>query len=301
MGAAICERLLADGFAVVVYNRSREKADPFLAQGARWSDNPFAECDRVITSLYDAAAVEQVLGQMESGLGPGKILIDTTTGDPQRIDDFAVWLAERGVEYLEAPISGSSEQTRRHLSTALVAGHQQAFEACRDLLDSLAAKTYYVGRWGNAVRMKLVTNLVLGLNRAVLAEGLVFARAAGLSMDSALEVLLNSPAYSRTMDAKGPKMVAGDFAPQAKLSQHIKDVQLMIDEAARAGQGLPLSQLHRTLLMQAEELGLGELDNSVIIQAIEQTEVSRTQHSPSKSEPSRQSTSSNVKAISNGA
>ncbi len=300
MGVALCERLLADGFPLVVYNRSREKADPFLAQGARWSDNPFVECDRVVASLYDAAAVEQVLGQMESGLGAGKILIDTTTGDPQRTHDMAVWLAERGVDYLEAPISGSSEQTRLHMSTALVAGQQHTFEACRDLLDSLAAKTYFVGRWGNAVRMKLVTNLVLGLNRAVLAEGLVFARACGLSMESALEVLLNSPAYSRTMDAKGPKMVAGDYAPQAKLSQHIKDVQLMIEEAARAGQGLPISQLHRTLLKQAEALGLGELDNSVIIQAIEQTGVThRASHS--KAESSRQQAAASGKAVSKGA
>ena len=79
--------------------------------------------------------------------------------------------------------------------------------------------------------MKLVTNLVLGLNRAALAEGLAFAEAIGLAPADALEVLLNCPAYSRTMDAKGPKMVAGDFAPQAKLSQHLKDVRIILDEA----------------------------------------------------------------------
>jgi len=301
MGAAICERLLADGFPLVVYNRSREKADPFIAQGARWSNNPFGECDRVITSLYDAEAVEQVLGQMESGLRSGHVLLDTTTGDPQRTPDLAVWLAERGVDYLEAPISGSSEQTRRHMSTALVAGPQSAFDASRDLLDCLAAKTYYVGRWGNAVRMKLVTNLVLGLNRAVLAEGLVFAKAAGLSMESALEVLLNSPAYSRTMDAKGPKIVNGDFEPQAKLSQHIKDVQLMIDEASRAGQGLPLTGLHLELLEQAEAQGLGELDNSVICQVIEQCTASQRGVAHQGSAAARQMSSATARAVSNGA
>ncbi|MBA3482863.1 MAG: NAD(P)-dependent oxidoreductase, partial [Pirellulales bacterium] len=141
--------------------------------------------------------------------------------------------------------------------------------ACRDLLDCIAAKTYYVGQWGDGVRMKLVTNLVLGLNRAALAEGLVFAKAVGLSMESALEVLLNSPAYSKTMDAKGPKMVAGDFAPQAKLSQHIKDVELILSEAERGNKALPLSQLHLALLEQAEANGLGDLDNSAIINVIE--------------------------------
>jgi 3-hydroxyisobutyrate dehydrogenase-like beta-hydroxyacid dehydrogenase len=116
--------------------------------------------------------------------------------------------------------------------------------------------------------MKLVTNLVLGLNRAVLAEGLVFAEAAGLDMENALEVLLNSPAYSRTMEAKGPKMVHGEFSPQARLSQHIKDVRLMLEEAVRGGVSLPISAVHLELLEHAEAAGLGELDNSAIIRVI---------------------------------
>src|SRR5262245_50034180 len=117
--------------------------------------------------------------------------------------------------------------------------------------------------------MKLVTNLVLGLNRAALAEGLAFAGAIGLAPADALEVLLNCPAYSRTMDAKGPKMVAGDFTPAAKLSQHLKDVRIILVEGERAGQPLPLSALHRQLLEAAEAAGWGELDNSGIIRAIE--------------------------------
>jgi 3-hydroxyisobutyrate dehydrogenase-like beta-hydroxyacid dehydrogenase len=227
------------------------------------------QCNRVIISLYTTDVVESVLEQLADGLHQGKVLIDTTTGDPQRMASLGASLARRGVKYLEAPVSGSSEQTRRHMATALVAGPEDAFTQCRDLLDCIAAKTYYVGGWGDAVRMKLVTNLVLGLNRAVLAEGLVFAKAVGLSAERALEVLLNSPAYSRTMDAKGPKMVHGEFSPQAKLTQHIKDVQLILDEADRGDKTLPFSQLHLQLLERAESDGFGELDNSVIIRAIE--------------------------------
>ncbi len=269
MGAAICDRLLADGYSLIVYNRTREKADQYLHAGAKWSENPLLECERVIVSLYSTEVVESVLRQMDSGLAPGKIIIDTTTGDPQRTVDLGARLAARGVEYLEVPISGSSEQTRQHKSTALVAGNPQAFASCRDLLDCIAAKTFFVGAWGDGVRMKLVTNLVLGLNRAVLAEGLVFSKAIGLSPERTLDVLLNSPAYSRIMDGKGPKMVAGEFSPQAKLSQHIKDVRLMLDEAARNGQSLPLSQVHMQLLQRAEARGLGELDNSAVIRVIE--------------------------------
>jgi 3-hydroxyisobutyrate dehydrogenase-like beta-hydroxyacid dehydrogenase len=269
MGAAICDRLLASGYPLVVYNRTQEKAIQYLEAGALWSDNPLVECDRVIISLYSTEVVEHVLRQMDRGLRPGKVLIDTTTGDPQCTADLGARLAARGVEYLEVPISGSSEQTRRHLSTALVAGPERTYLACKDLLDTVAAKTFYVGEWGDGVRMKLVTNLVLGLNRAVLAEGLVFAKAIGLSAENALEVLMNSPAYSKTMDAKGPKMVDGEFSPQAKLSQHIKDVRLMLDEAARNGKGLPLSQVHMQLLERAEAEGLGAMDNSAVIRVIE--------------------------------
>jgi 3-hydroxyisobutyrate dehydrogenase-like beta-hydroxyacid dehydrogenase len=175
MGAAICDRLLADGYPLVVYNRTREKAKEYLHAGAKWSENPLTVCDRVIISLYTTDIVQSVLEQMDAGLRRGQIIIDTTTGDPQGAADLGAKLALRGVEYLEAPVSGSSEQTRRHMSTALVAGNPHAFAACCDLLDCIAAKTFYVGAWGDGVRMKLVTNLVLGLNRAVLAEGLVFA------------------------------------------------------------------------------------------------------------------------------
>jgi 3-hydroxyisobutyrate dehydrogenase-like beta-hydroxyacid dehydrogenase len=268
-GTALAERLLEDRFPVLVHNRTRSKAEPLLARGAVWSDNPLADCQRVIFALFTSDQVEQVFEQMNSRPLGGRIVVDTSTSDPQQTIALGRRLVRHGVKYLEAPFSGSSEQARNREATALVAGDHEAYAACADLWDCLAAKTFYVGAWGNAVKMKLVTNLVLGLNRAVLAEGLVFAEAAGLEMGNALEVLLNSPAYSRTMDAKGPKMVQGEFSPQARLSQHIKDVRLMLEEAGRAGATLPISSVHLELLEHAEAAGLGELDNSAIIRVIQ--------------------------------
>src|SRR6187401_1514903 len=122
MGAAITERLLAGGYSVVVHNRTREKAQPLIECGAAWSDNPLETCDRVIISLYTTDVVESVLDKLSRWLRPGKTLLDTTTGDPQRMTSLGESLAKRGVGYLECPISGSSEQTRRHMSTALAAG-----------------------------------------------------------------------------------------------------------------------------------------------------------------------------------
>jgi 3-hydroxyisobutyrate dehydrogenase-like beta-hydroxyacid dehydrogenase len=267
-GTALAERLLATGYSVRVHNRTREKADPLLALGARWSDNPLRECGRIIFCLFTTEQVARVVDEMHTGLRPEQIILDTSTSDPQQTVTLGQQLARKGARYLEAPFSGSSEQARNHQATALVAGDQAAFEACRDLWDSLAAATFYVGAWGNAAKMKLATNLVLGLNRAALAEGLVFAEATGLSKEDALNVLLNSPAYSRIMNAKGPMMVHGDFTPQARLSQHIKDVRLMLEEAARNGASLPLSAARLELLQEAEAAGLGELDSNAIIRAI---------------------------------
>jgi 3-hydroxyisobutyrate dehydrogenase-like beta-hydroxyacid dehydrogenase len=114
--------------------------------------------------------------------------------------------------------------------------------------------------------MKLTTNLALGLHRAVLAEALAFAEAQGLDPALALAVLRESSSYSRAMDLKGRKMLERDFTPQARLSQHLKDVRLMLEAGAETGARLPLSELHRQLLEQAEAAGLGALDNSAIIE-----------------------------------
>lgn len=268
-GTALAERLISHGYPVAVHNRTRSKADPLLARGAVWSENPLADCRRVIFCLFTSDLVERFFERMNCRAHAGQIVVDTSTSDSQLTVAVGERLAGRGVRYLEAPFSGSSEQARNHQATALVAGDRDAFADCGDLWECLAAKTFYVGLWGNAAKMKLVTNLVLGLNRAALAEGLVFAKATGLSMEDSLQVLLNSAAYSRTMDAKGPKMVHGEFTPQARLAQHIKDVKLILEQAARGGASLPISAVHLELLLQAEAAGLGELDNSAVIRVIQ--------------------------------
>jgi 3-hydroxyisobutyrate dehydrogenase-like beta-hydroxyacid dehydrogenase len=144
------------------------------------------------------------------------------------------------------------------------------FEFARPALDSathtFAAETIHVGSCGSGAKMKLLTNLVLGLNRAALAEGLVFAQQLDLDPQQSLDVLRRSMAYSRIMDTKGEKMLSEDFAPQARLAQHLKDVRLML---AASDISLPLTETHRRLLEQAVTRGFGEADNSAIIKAIQ--------------------------------
>jgi 3-hydroxyisobutyrate dehydrogenase-like beta-hydroxyacid dehydrogenase len=132
-----------------------------------------------------------------------------------------------------------------------------------------ARQWFHVGPWGSGARTKLVVNLVLGLNRAALAEGLAFARACGLDLPAVLDVLRSGAAYSRAMDTKGRKMIEGDFAPEARLAQHLKDVRLILDAGRRSGATLPLSELHERLLAGQTDRGLGDLDNSAVIRAFE--------------------------------
>jgi 3-hydroxyisobutyrate dehydrogenase-like beta-hydroxyacid dehydrogenase len=148
-----------------------------------------------------------------------------------------------------------------------VGGDADTFARCEDLWSAFG-RTLHVGVSGDGARLKLVTNLVLGVNRAALAEGLALAEAMGLDLEKTLEVLGSGAAYSRIMDSKGPKMIRGDFTPQARLSQHLKDVRLILQSAQETGITLPLSEAHRQLLERAEAEGFGALDNSALIEVL---------------------------------
>jgi 3-hydroxyisobutyrate dehydrogenase-like beta-hydroxyacid dehydrogenase len=222
----------------------------------------------VVVSLYSAEVVREVLGSMLPRADAGRVIVDTTTASPEMATTIGTGMREAGHRYVEAPLSGSSDQTRRGEAVALVGGTPDDVRSCADLWPVLAGSMFHVGPIGAAARMKLVSNLVLGLNRAALAEGLVFAQLLGVEPAAALEVLRGSMAYSRAIDAKGRKMIERDFAVQAKLSQHLRDVRLMLDAARAAGSELPLAETHRRLLERAEQLGYGEADNSAVIEAM---------------------------------
>ena len=149
----------------------------------------------------------------------------------------------------------------------MVGGERTVFDACGDVFAALTRSADYVGPSGSGAKMKLVANLVLGLNRAALAEGLALGRASGLEAEAVLSILKAGAAYSRVMDTKGEKMVSEDFSTQAKLSQHLKDVRLILSAGDRAGVTLPLSAAHRRLLETAEAAGFGNADNSAVIKA----------------------------------
>jgi 3-hydroxyisobutyrate dehydrogenase-like beta-hydroxyacid dehydrogenase len=275
VGTALAERLLKAGFEVIGYDIVPEKREHLESLGGQAAGGPAEVASRascVILSLLTSDIVREVIegpgGVLEADPRP-RTIIDTTTGDPEATEAMAGKLAERGMAYLDATIVGSSAQIREGAGVFLVGGEAEPFEERVDILEALGERAFHVGPSGAGARAKLVVNLVLGLNRAALAEGLAFGEAMGLEPPQVLALLMSTPAYSRIMDTKGRKMVESDFTPEARLSQHRKDVALILDAARKAGQSLPLSEQHLRLLDAAIAAGDGDLDNSVVVRELE--------------------------------
>lgn len=274
LGSALAERLLAAGFPVHGYDINPVRMDALAQLGGEPARSP-ADAARgasvVLTCLMTADIVrDAVLGSTGAAaeMTRDAILLDATTCAPTESRRLAADLAARGIRMLDAPLSGSSSVARAGELLAMVGGPLSPFEECRPLLHTFASHVVHVGENGAGASAKLVTNLILGLNRLALAEGLALGLRAGLDPDALLELLGHSAAASRALAHKGRRMVSGDFAPDAKLSQHLKDVRLIRDFGEELGAALPATQLHEQLLEQAVADGLGELDNSAIIRVL---------------------------------
>jgi len=274
VGTAIAELLLSGDFDVIGFDIDSARCKRFQQLGGRAVSSPAQvaqQVDYIILSLPDTKIVKQVV-EGPSGIlkaeTPPKYIIDTTTGDPDETIALAKRLAERQIHFLDATISGSSRQVRDKEAVFMVGGDKAAFETCMDIFQTLTEKVFYLGASGNGSKAKLASNLILGLNRMALAEGLVFADKLGLELEAFLEMLKTTPAYSAVMDTKGKKMLNDDFTAESRIRQHHKDVLFILKYAEIAGQELPLSRVHLDALEKAIEAGDGELDNAAIIREI---------------------------------
>ncbi|MGB2806633.1 MAG: NAD(P)-dependent oxidoreductase [Sedimentisphaerales bacterium] len=274
VGTAIAEGLLAGDFDVIGFDIDSARCRHLTELNGKAVSSPAEvaqQVDRIILSLPDTNIVKQVVegpaGILEVKTPP-KYIIDTTTGDPDETVALAQRLAEREIYLLDSTISGSSRQVRDKEAVFMVGGDKAAFETCMDIFQTLTEKVFYLGPSGNGSKAKLASNLILGLNRVALAEGLVFANKLGLEPETFLELLKATPAYSAVMDTKGKKMLNDDFAAESRIRQHHKDVSLILKYAEKAGQELPLSRVHLDALKKAIEAGDGDLDNAAIIREI---------------------------------
>ncbi|MDM0067288.1 NAD(P)-dependent oxidoreductase [Variovorax sp. J31P207] len=271
VGQALGLRLRAAGWRTLGHDLRPEAVQAFEAAGGEGAGSLPAlgrSVDTVVLAVFDTHGALQVLEGEPGLLGPGSrvgLVIDCSTGSPDLLVALGRRLHARGIDLVEAPLSGSSQQIGEGEATALVGADDAGVARAAPVLSALASRWIHVGAPGMGAKAKLATNLVLGLNRAVFAEGLAFAQSLGLDPRRFLELVLASPASSEAARIKGPLMVEGDFAPRSRIRQHLKDVRLMLDSAGAAALELPFSRVHAQLLEEAVAQGEGELDNAAIL------------------------------------
>lgn len=275
VGSSLVDRFKAAGFDVLGFDIDAAKVDDAIAHGMLRGDSAKHVAEsarRIVLSLPNSDIVDDVVSGEKgllAALQPDDLIVDTTTTDPERTIDVAGRINAKAAHFLDATILGSSKMVTDGTTLAMVGGDAAQLERARDILDTFARKSFHMGPNGKGAEAKLVLNLVLGLNRLVMAEGLMLGRKAGIDPHTLLDVLKEGAAYSRAMDTKGDKMVNEEFSTEARLSQHLKDVGLILDMGMRLDTKLPVSSLHAEVLREGVSSGYGDADNSAVIKALE--------------------------------
>jgi 3-hydroxyisobutyrate dehydrogenase-like beta-hydroxyacid dehydrogenase len=269
MGEVYVGRPIAAGFSVTGFDVDAAKNQRLAQIGARAGSlaGIARDCDPIVVAVFNTDQVEEVVERALLPAAAGKIVICTSTCDPDRMAALGARVATR-LRFLEVPVSGTSAQVRHGDGVGLVGGDRRIAADAAPVLDALFPKRFHIGKAGDGGRAKLAVNLILALNRLALAEGLVFAARLGLDPAAFLDVARSSAAASQVMDTKGPKMVRRDFAPEGRVRQSLKDAHLMLDQARKAGQALPLLEIHAEVLEACLRHGEGEQDNSIVIEEI---------------------------------
>jgi putative dehydrogenase len=272
LGSALAHRLIGAGFSPRGFDIDAGKVAAFAKTGGIATTlDEVARCDVVLLAVFDTSQVEDVVtNALLPTLTPGvpKTVLCASTCDPDRIAALIEKVGPHGLRMIETPVSGSSVQVRNGDGVGLIGGDRDTVDSVADIIDAIYPKWFTMGAAGNGGRAKLAINHMLGLNRLVLAEGLVFAERLGLDPKSFLDVARQTAAYSQVMDIKGPKMVSGDYTPQGFIHQSLKDFHLILQQAASRGQDMPLAALNTAVLEACVKLGEGERDNSAVIEEI---------------------------------
>src|SRR5581483_292152 len=272
LGSVLAARLIGAGIPVTgfdVDSRRRAMLKDLGGEIAATATQVIVRCQTILVAIYNAGQIELLFDEL--GRRPhlaGAVMVCTTTCSPEDILSIAARAAEAGLGFVEAPISGTSAETRDGSALALIAGEPQAIDAVQWVLNVICPQQMRMGGIGNAARTKLALNLILQNNRAALAEGLAFAESMGLDAAAFLATARRSAAYSRVMDSKGEKMLARDFAPQSHIAQTLKDSELILEEARQQEQHLPMTLIQTGLLRSAITLVGPEADSSAVIEAI---------------------------------
>jgi 3-hydroxyisobutyrate dehydrogenase-like beta-hydroxyacid dehydrogenase len=274
LGQAFVHRLRGAGLEVVGFDVDPGKTAKLADLGGHTAlsvADLARRCDPIVLAVFSTDQVEAVVESEllpALGEGSGKIVLCSSTCDPERIAALGQRVATRGLRLLETPVSGASGQVSRGEGVGLIGGDPHVVAAVEPVLRAMFPTYFHIGEIGDGGRAKLAVNLILGLNRLAVAEGLVFAERLGLDPEAFLKVARSSAAYSQVMDIKGAKMIRGEFAAEGRISQHLKDVHLMLEQAERVKQQLPLLEIHADVLEACVRHGEADLDNSAVIKEI---------------------------------
>ena len=272
MGRPMAENLRKAGLDVVVWNRTREKAEDFGGQVADTPAEAAAAAGVVISMVPDVPEVEQVLlgpDGAADGLPDGGLAIDMSTIAPTATVSIAERLAERGIRFLDAPVTGSQPKAVDGTLTIMVGGDAADLERARPLFEAMGAQVIHVGPTGHGEMAKLINNTVAAINTAAVGEGLVMARAAGLDTDALVRVIGSGSGASAVLDLKAGPMLAHDFDPLFKLEHMLKDIRHCLNEARALGVRLELGEAAERLYAEADAAGLGERDFAAVVEAAE--------------------------------
>src|SRR5512134_1506432 len=271
MGMGTAKRLLARGHAVHVRDVRREAEDEARAAGATVCASPAevgAVCPVVITLVVDAAQTEDVVfgrqGLVE-GMQPGGVVVMCSTVSPDFSGPLAERLARHGILALDAPVSGGPARAHDGTMSMMISGDPEAFEKARAVLEAISGKRFRVSaRTGDGSKMKLVNNLMAGINLAGACEGMVFGLKLGLDPQSIFDVVSASSGASWAFGDRMPRVLTGDYSTRAAVDILAKDLGLALEAGSAARAALPIGATARQSYIAAGALGHGQEDDAAV-------------------------------------
>jgi 3-hydroxyisobutyrate dehydrogenase-like beta-hydroxyacid dehydrogenase len=268
MGAGIVPRLMAAGYTVTGWNRSRDKAEPLIKAGMHFAATPraaAAAADIVFSIVTDAAAVRSVaLGEdgIAAGLKPGGVYIDMSTIAPDASRTISAEFARQGLTMLDGPISGSPVTLAQGNASLMVAGDKTAFERVEPVLRAIGPKVTYIGASGLAVQMKIAVNLLLMVEVIAFGEAVALAEKGGVARDIAVDAILKSVAASPVLGYRGPFILEGKMpaVPLADVTLQQKDMLLALELGRKLGSPVPLAAAANEIMNACRGLGIDHRD-----------------------------------------
>ena len=270
LGRPMAANLVKAGFPVVVWNRTRAKAEELVRAGARLAGTPreaAASSEVLITIVSDPPALEEVLwganGALE-GLRRGSIYVDSSTVAPSLAQRIAAACGERGVEFLDAPVTGGTWGAEKGELVFMVGGQSETLERVAPVLGAMGKRWFHLGPHGSGQTVKLAMNMILALQVDALAEALALVTRMGVPAERLIEVMQSSMARSPLLDIKAPMILADNYAPSFPLRLMHKDLGLALDLANQLGVPLPATAAVREIYNAVKGAAKEDLDYAAV-------------------------------------